>query len=318
MAKSSGLRSVCFDDWTFSSVLDGQLFKVVLHQKNLDGVHPMSLKIYLFLFLSLIVAGVFSFLPGKEEVPPQMLLIPAGPFIMGSNDLPGEIETGGELGNKKPFYLDEHPQRTLFIDDFYIDRFEVTNEDYQRFVQEKKRRPPPYWKGESYPEGQALLPVIEVNWYEARDYCQWLDKRLPTESEWEKAARGPNGNLYVWGNEFDGKKANVSAGAHGGIMMVGRFIEDRSVYDVYDLNGNIMEWTADWYQPYPGSDYDSDDFGQQFKVAKGDAYGESGHYALSIFSRLSYRQNVKAEMRLPFLGIRCAKDREKRRFLGRF
>lgn len=276
----------------------------------------MSLKIYSVLLLSLIAAGVFSFLSSEEEIPAKMIKIPAGPFIMGSNDVPTEDEAQGELGNKKPFYLDEHPERTLSIGNFYLDRFEVTNEDYHRFVKERQRRPPPYWKGVPYPAGQALLPVVEVNWYEARDYCAWAGKRLPTEAEWEKAARGPNGNLYAWGNEFDETKGNVSAGSHGGIMMVGRFSGDRSVYNVYDLNGNVMEWVDDWYQPFPGSDYASDDFGQQFKVAKGDAFGESGHYALSIFSRLPYRQNVKPETRLPFLGFRCAKDLKKSTFFN--
>ncbi len=268
----------------------------------------MSKKLLLFLSLLLLFGGIFYFLLQREAVPPKMVLIPTGPFIMGSNDVPDDTESQGELGNKKPFYLDEHPERRLSLDDFYIDRFEVTNEDYQRFIHARKRRPPPYWKGDSHPPGMALLPVVEVNWYEARDYCRSLAKRLPTEAEWEKAARGPNGNLYVWGNEFDGTKANVSAGSHGNVMMIGRFSQDRSFYDVYDLNGNVMEWSADWYQPFPGADYQSDDFGQQFKVAKGDAFGESGHYALSIFSRLPYRQNVTPETRLPFLGFRCAKD----------
>ena len=244
----------------------------------------------------------------REELPPpEMVLIPEGPFIMGSNEVDTELRQE-ELGNKKPFFLDEHPERTLSIPAFLIDRFEVTNQDYARFVKARERRPPPYWGGEDFPEGLALLPVVEVNWYEARDYCHFVGKRLPTEVEWEKAARGPNGNLFAWGNTFDPKKGNVSAGSHGGVMMVGRFSLDKSEYGVYDMTGNVMEWSADWYQPYPGGDYRSEDFGEQYKVAKGDAYGESGHYALSIFSRLPFRQNVFPESRLPFLGFRCAKD----------
>ena len=236
-----------------------------------------------------------------------MVSIPAGPFIMGSDAVDTSLDQQ-ELGNKKPFYLDEHPQRRLSIPGFLIDRFEVTNENYARFVKKRVRRPPPYWGKEGYPAGQALLPVVEVNWYEASDYCESLGKRLPTEAEWEKAARGPDGNLFSWGNQFDPSKGNVSAGSHGGIMMVGRFSQDKSYYSAYDMTGNVMEWSADWYQPFPGGDYQSNDFGEQYKVAKGDAYGESGHYALSIFSRLPYRQNVMPETRLPFLGFRCAKD----------
>lgn len=250
---------------------------------------------------------IYTFSPSQEKSFPQMILIPAGPFIMGSN-MVDEEGLQGELGNKKPFYLDEHPERRLSIPAFFIDRFEVVNQDYARFIEKRKRNPPPYWGGIDYPKGLGLLPVIEINWYEARDYCQALGKRLPTESEWEKAARGPTGNLYAWGNTFDGTKGNVSAGSHGGVMMIGRFATDRSHYGLFDMTGNVMEWTADWYRPYPGSDYESEDFGEQYKVARGDAFGESGHYAMEIFSRLTYRQNVYPEARLAFLGFRCAMD----------
>jgi len=236
-----------------------------------------------------------------------MVLVPEGPFIMGSDKI-DEEGLQGELGNKKPFYLDEHPERRLSLPPFLIDRFEVTNKDYAPFIVEKRRKPPAAWGGPNYPQGQDLLPVVEVNWYEARDYCAWRGKRLPSEAEWEKAARGPNGNLYTWGNTFDATQGNVSAGTHGSVMMVGRFSNDRSDYGLFDMNGNVMEWTADWYLPYPGGDHQSPLFGQQYKVARGDAYGDSGHYTLPIFARLTFRQNVFPEERFPFLGFRCAKD----------
>lgn len=269
----------------------------------------MKKPLLLSFLLILPIGGMAAFFFSQEKVPTEMLLIPSGPFIMGSDEVEKETEKQSELGNKKPFYLDEHPERTLSIPEFLIDRFEVTNQDYARFIQERKRNPPPYWEGEDYPAGQALLPVVEVNWYEAQDYCLSLNKRLPTEAEWEKAARGPKGNLYAWGNEFDATKGNVSAGSFGSIMMVGRFGQDVSFYGLYDMTGNVMEWTDAWYLPYPGGDYQSLDFGEQYKVAKGDAYGDAGHYTLAIFSRLPYRQNVYPETRLPFLGFRCAKDR---------
>jgi len=243
----------------------------------------------------------------QEKNRSEMILISSGPFIMGSNTV-DEAGLQAELGNKKPFYLDEHPERRLSIPSFFIDRFEVVNQDYARFIAKKKRNPSPYWRGMDYPTGLGLLPVVELNWYEARDYCRSLGKRLPTEEEWEKSGRGPTGNLYAWGNTFDGTKGNVSAGSHGGIMMTGRFSTDRSHYGLFDMTGNVMEWTSSWYKPYPGSDYNSDIFGEQYKVARGDAFGESGHYAMEIFSRLTYRQNVYPEERLAFLGFRCAMD----------
>lgn len=267
----------------------------------------MSLKKSFFLFVVLFVPlEVLMFFLSRPEVPPDMALVPAGEFIMGSDDVDREGNQA-ELGNRKPWYLDEHPRRKVFLPDFFIDRYEVTTQDYSGFVQTKQRKPPPYWKEGRYPEGEAHLPVVEVNWYEAQAYCRWRGKRLPTEAEWEKAARGPAGKMFVWGNEFDPKKANVSAGGHGGITVVGRWTHDRSDYGVFDLNGNVMEWTADWYLPYPGGDYESPNFGEQFKVAKGDAFGEAGHYALPIFSRLAYRQDVEPTARYPFLGFRCAK-----------
>jgi formylglycine-generating enzyme required for sulfatase activity len=267
----------------------------------------MSFKKSLFLFLVLFVPLEFLvFSLARVEPPPGMALIPAGEFIMGSDEVDREGNQA-ELGNRKPWYLDEHPRRKLFLPDFFIDRYEATNQEYFDFVQKKKRKPPPSWKGGRYPEGQAHLPVVEVNWYEAQAFCQWRGKRLPTEAEWEKAARGPGGKVFVWGNEFDPKKGNVSAAGQGGVTMVGRWAHDRSDYGVFDLNGNAMEWTADWYQPYPGSDYQGPNFGEQFKVARGDAFGESGHYALPIFSRLAYRQDVEPLARYPFLGFRCVK-----------
>ncbi|MFQ5579182.1 MAG: formylglycine-generating enzyme family protein [Nitrospiria bacterium] len=268
----------------------------------------MSLKKSLVLFFLLFIPIEYTIISlSRKVVPPEMRLVPAGEFIMGSNEVDLE-ETQKELGNKKPFYLDEHPQHRVNLPDFLIDLTEVTNRAYADFIKTRMRNPPPAWKGGDFPSGQGTLPVVEVNWYEARDYCRSIGKRLPTEEEWEKAARGPSGNMFVWGNKFDPMKANVSAGSHGGATMVGRWSSDRSFYGIYDMNGNVMEWVDDWYQPYPDGDYESPDFGEQFKVAKGDAYGESGHYAMTIFSRLPYRQNVLPETRFPFLGFRCAKD----------
>jgi|SRR5579863_558414 len=261
--------------------------------------------------LSLVAAMVvLAWLAPATEPPPMregMVLVPSGRFIMGSDEVEGK-PAGAELGLHKPPYLDEHPRRTLFLHRYFIDPYEVTNMEYSRFVLGDRRPSPPHWKGGAVPAGEEKYPVVNVNWYEARDYCLWAGKRLPTESEWEKAGRGPEGNLYPWGNGFDPSRGNVGQAGRGGSVPVGSYPLDKSVYGVYDLAGNVMEWTADWYEPYPGSDYSSEEFGEQFRVARGDAFGSSGHYYLSLFTRLTYRQNVAPEERYPFLGFRCALD----------
>jgi formylglycine-generating enzyme required for sulfatase activity len=241
-------------------------------------------------------------------VPEGMVAVPAGPFIMGSDEVDREGKSA-EMGLTKPLYLDEHPKRRIVLPRYAIDRYEVSNADYLRFIQSEERPPPPHWKGERFPQEKERYPVVNVNWFEADAYCRWIGRRLPTEAEWEKAARGPDGNLYPWGNRFDETLGNVSLAGRGGAAPVGRFPGDRSVYGVYDLAGNVMEWTADWYKAYPGSDYTDRNFGEAFKVARGDAFGGGGgHYYLAVFSRLTFRQNVPPEVRYEFLGFRCARD----------
>jgi formylglycine-generating enzyme required for sulfatase activity len=239
--------------------------------------------------------------------PAGMVLIPPGDFIMGSNEEDREGKAM-EIGSRKPWYQDEHPQRTATLPTYFIDQYEVTNTQYKKFIDAMKRRPPSTWQGATYPPGQDLYPVANVSWYEAQDFCNWAGKRLPAEAEWEKAARGTDGRTWPWGNEFSEKKANTGPAGIGGPRPVGSFSGDRSPYGVYDLAGNVREWTASWYQAYPGNSYSSQEFGEQFKVVRGDSWGEGGHYYLPHFSRASFRLNVPPEERYEFIGFRCAKD----------
>ena len=153
------------------------------------------------------------------------------------------------------------------------------------------------------------LPVSGVNWHDARKFCIWREARLPTEAEWEKAARGPDGLEYPWGNNWDPTITNTGEGGEWeeGIAPVGSFKKNKSVYGVYDLSGNVWEWVEDWYQPYPGSTYQSEAFGEQARVIRGGGGGD-GHYAISYFFRGATRQFSEPEMESDDVGFRCAKD----------
>jgi formylglycine-generating enzyme required for sulfatase activity len=123
------------------------------------------------------------------EVPEGMVLVTAGPFTMGSNSGEGLITN------------DATPQQMVTLPAFYIDKTEVTNAEYKKFCDATGNPVPPYWKDGIYAEGQAQVPVRWVNWWEAQAYAAWKGKRLPTEAEWEKAARGTDGRVYPWGNQ---------------------------------------------------------------------------------------------------------------------
>jgi ribose/xylose/arabinose/galactoside ABC-type transport system permease subunit/formylglycine-generating enzyme required for sulfatase activity len=229
--------------------------------------------------------------PSPPLVTDIMIEIPAGPFIMGS-------DTGAE---------DEAPAHEVDLPAFEIDKFEVTNADFAQFVEATGYQTDAEREGrtknwQSAAEGKDNHPVVFVSWNDAVTYCQWAGKRLPTEAEWEKAARGTDGRMYPWGNEWDASKANVKDTGLRGTACVGSFGAGASPYGVEDMAGNVWEWTADWYEAYPGSDYESDYFGQRFRVLRGGAWFETAD-----FVRTTVRNANSETAANDDLGFRCAR-----------
>ncbi len=182
---------------------------------------------------------------GPTPIAPEgMVLIPTGEFQMGSVTSEGSPN--------------ELPVHIVSIDAFYMDKYEVTNAQYKQFVDanpqwqkdhiDKSLHDGTYlalWNGNDYPSGKANHPVVYVSWYAAVAYAQWAGKRLPTEAEWEYAARGGlSGKKYPWGNDLDSSKANYNYNA-GDTTPVGAYLPNG--YGLYDIAGNVWEWCLDEY-----------------------------------------------------------------------
>ncbi|MDR4495637.1 MAG: SUMF1/EgtB/PvdO family nonheme iron enzyme [Nitrospirales bacterium] len=177
--------------------------------------------------------------PVMEKDPVDMVVIPAGTFVRGSAE-----------GEGRP---DERPRRKIFLDAFSIDKYEVSNARYFEFLKETLHKAPMNVYGDTplmEEEGIETLPVVQVTWHDAVDYCFWAGKRLPTEAEWEKAARGDNPRLYPWGdNPPDAKKANFEKDwTNKQTLLDVRTLPDgQSPYGLFHVSGNVREWVQDWY-----------------------------------------------------------------------
>ena len=237
---------------------------------------------------------------------PGMVYIAAGDFIMGSDD----VDTSGkseEFGFNEPWYLNEHPKRTVSLDSYYIDQYEVTNGQFKTYLMDtmKVSREQLALGIERMGWAENNHPVRNVPWAQAQAYCESIGKRLPTEAEWEKAARGPNGNEYPWGNEFKPEFLN-GGGEESDLTPVGSYEAGKSHYGVYDMAGNVMEWVTDWYDAYPGTDYRSQHYGQKRKVARGGSWGGVGHYVIPHYFRGAYRYSFPPSGFYNDVGFRCA------------
>jgi formylglycine-generating enzyme required for sulfatase activity len=190
---------------------------------------------------------------------PEMVLIPAGEFFMGSD--PSVDKDAQDR---------EQPQHTLSLPDYYLAKTPLTNAQYAAFVQATGHQQPEHWKGGKPPSGKEDHPVVYVSWYDAVAYCNWLSEgtgrpyRLPSEAEWEKGARGTDGRIYPWGNQWDAERCNNKEGGKGDTTPVGAYPQGASPYGPLDMAGNVWEWTRslwgkDWKEPSFKYPYDPDD-----------------------------------------------------------
>jgi formylglycine-generating enzyme required for sulfatase activity len=187
----------------------------------------------------------------RQPFEPEMILIPAGEFLMGSDPRKDRDAHG-----------DEQPQHTLYLPDYYLAKTLVTNAQYRAFVQTTGHEAPDGWTNGTAPHGKEGHPVVRVSWYDVLVYCCWLSEitgktyGLPSEAEWEKGARGIDGRIYPWGNEWDATRCNAGKSAsQDGTTSVGASPQGASPYGLLDMAGNVAEWTRSlWGEyPYPGN-----------------------------------------------------------------
>lgn len=243
----------------------------------------------------------------------EMVYIPAGEFWMGSDD---------KDENEKPMHK-------VYVDAYYIDKFPVTNAEFVRFVEatgyvtEAEEAGKGWiWQSEwrevagacwRHPTGPGSAvddkmdnPVVLVSWNDSRAYCRWAGKRLPTEAEWEKAARGTDARKWPWGNEWDPSRLNSGERGHGTTTPVGSYGVGSSPMGVSDMAGNVWEWVDEWYKPYPGSPCKDEDFGEKYRILRGGSWDSFGHNA-----RCANRTRNLARACVNVNGFRCVMSAHK-------
>ena len=221
-----------------------------------------------------------------KSAPGGMVSIPTATFTMGRNHAIDPQST---------------PAHTVSVAAFELDRRPVTNVQYAEFVTSTSHVAPNGWVHGTYPEGQAEWPVTGVSWDDANAYCSAKGWRLPTEAEWEYAAHGNDGRLYPWGNDFSPALTNSAEAALGRPEAVGAHRDASSPFGVLDMSGNVWQWTADDYRPYPGR--------QPTFVIPADAKAiRGGSYQSDRFHVTTTTRNLDhASKRSPTIGFRCAK-----------
>lgn len=248
---------------------------------------------------------------------PNMIKIPGGDLLMGTGDEDvkhlqlKESEWAYEWYDNDLF-SNEQPQHTVKVSAFQIAQFPVTNEEYHVFVWDMGYKLPRGWQGFSYPQDEVNHPVTGVTKIDAEAYIDWINKktgmnyRLPTEAEWELAARGMDGRIYPWGNAFDPWRCNTSESMKKGTTPVGFYSPGGdSIYGVADMVGNVWEWTSTVLKPYP---YKRDDGREEKKPdARYVIRGGAWYYSRKL-ARCACREGMKSEQFSDSIGFRLAAD----------
>ena len=256
------------------------------------------------------VESQFEMIKGKDGAP--MIKIPEGEFVMGAND-----------GSRN-----ERPDHTVYLDAYYIDQFELTMERYQAFLDETHHDFPPLWDDGAALEEAKDRPAVGMAWASAKSYCEWAEKRLPTEAEWEKAARGTDGRRYPWGHmqpfvdiarynfntgwvSYKTTLAAVTSGTEGMSIRHGLTQGTKSPYGLYHMAGNASEWVADWYdrtyyEESPGKNPKGPAKGER-KVYRGGSW-EDPPKRLRVTARASAEPNFPIDANDLTIGFRCVKD----------
>lgn len=245
---------------------------------------------------------------------PQLILIPSGSFLMGTSDEQIasliESEDWATEWREDDLFQAEQPQHQINLPAFEIGIYPVTNLEYYSFIYNTGHRVPKNWIGFHFNDGEAAHPVTGVSKNDALEYCSWLSKslntqyRLPSEAEWEKAARGPDGRLYPWGDYFDPWRCNTLESAKRTTTPVGSYSPSGdSVYGIADLSGNVWEWTSSFFQPYPYKDTNDHENTKSKCIVRGGAW-----YYSHKLARCSARETVLPDFVSTSLGFRLARS----------
>lgn len=294
-----------------------------------------------------VVALALALVPGqpRAEGPrraashPGMVRVEAGPFVMGRT-LEEALAEQRDYGGRAEYFTSAVPRRIVDLPAFWIDRTEVTNEQYRAFVHAVGHRTPdeehswaaPYrWIAGAPPAGLEQHPVTLVSFDDAEAFCRWRGLRLPSEEQWEKAARGRDGRRYPWGERYSLSRVAAAGrrserpldgivawtewwrrvyrgrmrGNEVGTFPVGRFPAGASPYGALDMAGNVFEWVDAFFEPYPGATLPHPEYGQGYRVVRGGDW-----YLDRIYQAAAARLRAPPDHRVPTIGFRCACDRE--------